>query len=488
MLSLCKNNMCRILSGILLFAFLLSLGSVVAFAETPASSGTTYYISESLGNDENDGLSESTPWKSIERLTQVKLTAGDTVLFKSGDIWYGSFEIDVSGGDKDNPLTFSSYGDGNKPSFRFYTGSVTQFAEGICLKLLNPNGFVMDGLDIGYANLGIKVYYDTEHYESDYVRFTNCHFHDIYGVTQLDNLTKIYYSAGIDIEPENNDWRETSDAEGNGWVLRGMYVDNCTAYDAGALMCRTNGVYGFYMTDCIAEECGYYGTGLFGCRNAVIDRCIFKNNGSRDMPAGSCGIMISATDVVVKNTIIAGQQRQGNNPDGCGIDFEWKCKNVTIENCLFQENAGVGVMYFTSGQGAVGTNYDTHIRNCYFVNNNTNIGNLGGFDIFSVAYGTSNCEVTGNKYIVTDMKLSETVDFSMILEDNDIFLENNTEMDSIPENLEAMILNPDSTAQGNQGSNQGPNSNVLLYCIIAALSAIVLSVVFWIIIIKARKK
>lgn len=486
MFSYCKANKHRILSMFSALLLFLSLGSMVASAEGSVGSGTTYYISDSLGNDENSGTSEAAPWKTVERLSQVSLTAGDTVLFKSGDVWYGSWELDVSGGEQNDPITFSSYGEGAKPSLRFYTGTVTQTAEGICLTLLNANGFVMDGLDIGYANLGIKLYYDAEHYESDYVRFSGCHFHDIYGVTQLDGLENIYVSACITTDLEVQTFETEGDDAGNGWALRGLYIDNCTANDAGTLVCGPVGVFGFYMKNCMTENNGYYGTTAFGCRNGYIDRCIFRNNGSRDMPAGSCGIMLGADDFTVKNSIIAGQQRQGSDPDGCGIDFEWKCHNVTIENCLFQENAGVGVMYFTSGNGAIGTNYNTHILNCYFIDNNTNIGNVGGFDIFSTSYGAAECRVSGNKYLVTDFKKSETIDFCMLLDNNDITLENNTEMDSVPDNLEAMILNPELAAQSSASMEHEPN--VLIYCVIAALSAIVISVVLWIIIAKVRKK
>ena len=112
----------------------------------------------------------------------------------------------------------------------------------------------------------------------------------------------------------------------------------------------------------------------------------------------------------------------------------------------------------------------------------TNIGNIGGFDIFAVPYGTSGCEVTGNKYIVTDTKYSETIDFSMLLDNNDILLENNTEMDAIPENLEAMILNPELASHGSS-----PIANNVIYCVIAALAAIVISAIMWLIIAKARK-
>lgn len=474
----------RIISAFSALLLLLPLRLAVYATTAQDTSGTTYYISDSLGNDENSGTSEASPWKSVERLAKADLSAGDTVLFKSGDIWYGAFELDVSGGDRKNPITFSSYAEGSKPSLRLYTGTVPVATEGICLKLRNANGFVMSNLDIGYANLGIQLCYDAEHYESDYVRFENCHFHDIYGVTQQDNLSEIYFSAGIAMSVEGSNWKN-GDAEGNGWALRGLYIDRCTAYDAGSLMASAGGVYGFYMTECIAEENGYYGTGAFGCRKGYIDRCIFRNNGSRDISVGSCGIMVSATDFTIKNTIISGQQRQNDDPDGCGIDFEWDCHNVVVENCLFRENAGVGIMYFTSGQLENGTNYDTHIRNCYFVNNNTNIGNVGGYDIFASSYATSNCEVAGNKYICTDMKYAETIDFILAVDGNDLILENNTEMDAIPENLEVMILNAGQTVQN---EDQPENSHLVLYCIIAALAAIIISVGIWFAVILDRKK
>ena len=50
------------------------MGVIVASADTADGSGTTYYISDSLGNDENNGTSEATPWKTIERLSFVIFT------------------------------------------------------------------------------------------------------------------------------------------------------------------------------------------------------------------------------------------------------------------------------------------------------------------------------------------------------------------------------------------------------------------------------
>ena len=44
---------------------------------------TTYFVSSLNGNDENDGLSESTAFKSLNKINEIELAPGDKVfLFK----------------------------------------------------------------------------------------------------------------------------------------------------------------------------------------------------------------------------------------------------------------------------------------------------------------------------------------------------------------------------------------------------------------------
>lgn len=80
--------------------------------------GITYYISNS-GDDSSDGLSESTPIKSISRLNEIELNPGDQVLFNRGDLFRGYPQI--FGGSETAWIRYSSYGEGEKP---IITGSV----------------------------------------------------------------------------------------------------------------------------------------------------------------------------------------------------------------------------------------------------------------------------------------------------------------------------------------------------------------------------
>ncbi|QTA80169.1 Beta-helix repeat-dontaining protein [Desulfonema limicola] len=71
-----------------------------------------YYISTS-GNDSNDGLSQSFPWKTIDKINSLKAseTTGSSILFKRGDVLRG--QIDLQG----DPVgvIFDAYGTGENP-------------------------------------------------------------------------------------------------------------------------------------------------------------------------------------------------------------------------------------------------------------------------------------------------------------------------------------------------------------------------------------
>ncbi|MCQ6956328.1 right-handed parallel beta-helix repeat-containing protein [Mucilaginibacter aquariorum] len=91
-----------------------------------AGYSATYYISASTGNDDytsSQARDQKTPWKSIEKLNGFfkYLKAGDSVLFKRGEIYYGSI-VPSKSGYVLAPIYFGAYGTGIKPEV---TGLVT---------------------------------------------------------------------------------------------------------------------------------------------------------------------------------------------------------------------------------------------------------------------------------------------------------------------------------------------------------------------------
>jgi hypothetical protein len=68
------------------------------------------------GNDNNDGLTEISSWKSHTLLESVDLRPGDVVNFARGSSWIGGIQLNSSGSDG-SPIIFTNYGTGDLPKF-----------------------------------------------------------------------------------------------------------------------------------------------------------------------------------------------------------------------------------------------------------------------------------------------------------------------------------------------------------------------------------
>ena len=88
-----------------LFLFALSL-----FLNAKANN---YYISTSLGDDNNSGLNPQFPINSIDKLNTFTFHPGDSILFKAGEIWEGMFWLKGSG-DSNNSIVVDTYGGAGK--------------------------------------------------------------------------------------------------------------------------------------------------------------------------------------------------------------------------------------------------------------------------------------------------------------------------------------------------------------------------------------
>ncbi|MFZ1529843.1 MAG: right-handed parallel beta-helix repeat-containing protein [Ferruginibacter sp.] len=71
---------------------------------------TDYYFS-TTGNDNNTGISESSPFRSLAKASTLFLSPGDRLLFKRGEIFRGELLM-FSSGTALNPVSIASYGPG----------------------------------------------------------------------------------------------------------------------------------------------------------------------------------------------------------------------------------------------------------------------------------------------------------------------------------------------------------------------------------------
>lgn len=81
----------------------------------PPSGSPVYYMDATQGSDTNDGLSSSTPWKTLGKVNQQTFSPGSCILFKRGEQWIGERLIVPSSGSSSAPISFGAYGEGAKP-------------------------------------------------------------------------------------------------------------------------------------------------------------------------------------------------------------------------------------------------------------------------------------------------------------------------------------------------------------------------------------
>ncbi len=74
-----------------------------------------YYVS-AAGNNNNTGLSASAAWQTISKVNASfsSMAAGDSILFRRGDTFYGAIVVNKSGTSA-LPVVIGAYGTGNKP-------------------------------------------------------------------------------------------------------------------------------------------------------------------------------------------------------------------------------------------------------------------------------------------------------------------------------------------------------------------------------------
>ena len=117
------------------------------------ASATDYYVS-STGNDSADGLSSSTPWKTISKVNSEfsRINPGDRILFRRGDVFYGTVTVAKSG-TAGSPIIIGSYGTGALPRISGFTAITgwTNAGGGVYSKAVScesvSNMLLLDGVN-----------------------------------------------------------------------------------------------------------------------------------------------------------------------------------------------------------------------------------------------------------------------------------------------------------------------------------------------------
>ncbi|SEM84533.1 Por secretion system C-terminal sorting domain-containing protein [Mucilaginibacter gossypiicola] len=360
-----------------LMAAILAIISVDCFA-------ATYYVSSSGGSDSNSGTSTTKPWKTLSKLNSVTYHAGDKIYLKSGDTWSESavFASKFTG-TAANPITFSSYGTGNRPK-------ITSTTAGIILQITNADYLNVSNLDIGSGvGYGLVFSIDDSHVHGN-IQVTNVNVHNMPNAGIFFNTT----------------------------AYSNVTVNSCSG-DSAEMMLAFSGGKNVTIKNSTATNCIYGGYSIIGINGGLMDNCSALNCGTGNYANGACGIFLGIdSNFVVRNCEVGYQKRQGTNPDGEAVDFERSNYNVRLVKCNFHNNDGCGIMFFDNENNLV--NSQCKVDSCTFTNNSQNCNIPCGFEINFTKIGNNNGgSITNNIYTLPPgVDFITTVDSSVTVSNN----------------------------------------------------------------------
>jgi hypothetical protein len=144
-----------------LTSLILLAGIAIFLCPFPANA-TNYYVDSIGGNDNNPGDSASRAWKTIAKVNSAALKPGDSVLFSCGQTWRQTLVIE-NNGTPEKPITYGSYGAGEKPILSIDTGidnntvKINSCSNLIVKDLCLENGQAWGGTLLIYASQNVQV-------------------------------------------------------------------------------------------------------------------------------------------------------------------------------------------------------------------------------------------------------------------------------------------------------------------------------------------
>lgn len=297
---------------------------------------TTYYLDATYGNDQAEGISPSQAWQSLEKVNSIELKAGDCVLLKKGEVFYG--ELHLNGvGTKENPIVVDQYGDGNKkPLIKGLNNSLYAVyiynSEYIELKNLE---IVNTGPERVPYRTGVKVHvkdYGLAHS----IKLKNLYIHDVNGSL----VKREGGGSGVLIVNEGKDIRSAFDdllieeciirrCERNGIIWRSGYSSRTNWFPNRNVVVRNN----------LIDEVPGDGVVPIGCVNTIIEYNKMKN--SPDILPNSeaaAGFWPWSCD----STLIQFNEVCGHKApwDAQGFDSDDNCTHTTFKYNYSHDNYG----------------------------------------------------------------------------------------------------------------------------------------------------
>lgn len=302
-----------------------------------------YYIDSRYGNDENDGLSRQTAFRSVARMSEIALNGGDVVLLKAGAEYTGSLHLKRN---RDGGIVkIDRYGVGEKPIING-TGESPILLENFDyvelqnIAVTNPNG-----------EMGIQVLNKIPG-EYKHIQISNCKVsrvnenrkafsHECGGILICAWSEEPAWFDGVLIE--DNDIQDVGRSGimlSSPWVVRpdGLWGKNRYIDDNNGWFPTKNMIVrGNYM-----NRLGGDGILLEGTVGALVEwNRVFNIMTNPVPPCANAGIWpVNSNDCVVQYNEVGYSHKPENCDDAQGYDVDSSCRNTIVQYNYSHDNEG----------------------------------------------------------------------------------------------------------------------------------------------------
>ncbi len=331
------------------FSIISVAAAAVLIFGTVSAKATTYYVSQSSGNDSWTGQAASPegttgPWKTLARAS-TDYVAGDRILLKCGDTW--NEEIHPKGsGTPDKPIFIGSYGEGRKPVI----DRQDYRQDRIGIHLADQEGYKIVGIEFARCMTGIYAEYSDGSPTRKFIWIEDCYFHDSLKYGHYETYPNPR-NIGLGIcffSYECHNKIVLSDITIKNCVFRrlasGVWTNSPDNFNKNASFIYNFGNMTF--EGCLFEEGFQWQLGIRGVAGGAVRNCVTHDIG-RGFRAwnGVAGAMFFRCKNWVFEDSEWGFIDIGlGSRDGEAFDFEGNCDHMTMRRCLFHDTDGPGFL------------------------------------------------------------------------------------------------------------------------------------------------
>jgi len=362
------------LISITLFAIMLLAVIAIVPVATAAEEENAYYIDSINGDDDNDGRTRETAWKTLTKMRNAPaLEPGDKILLKRGCVWDDQFLAFRGSGNEEKQITVDAYGNGAMPLINGNGKQRnTDLSGGGAVSINNQNYITVRNLEVTNAkNMDMQIKGDRAG-----ILITGSGGRALKGIIIEDCYV---HHIGLN-SPENTLWGSAILMISQAWnaSFNNSIIRNNTIYESGGGGIQINGGKHNLIENNYMQRVGNDGITVVDSTNAIIQNNVVDT--SHIYTTRACnGIWPFSSD----NTLIQFNEvfNTKTTNDAFGYDADYQCRGSTFQYNYSHNNEGGFILIPnepTNWDGGPSWNDDITVRYNISENDKTYLFGMGG--------------------------------------------------------------------------------------------------------------